>query len=40
MKDTCCDIVPILGSSDGYREKQSNNGMMHVHLAWKHIAPN
>jgi len=28
MEDICYDIIPILGSSAGYREKRSHNRMI------------
>jgi len=33
MKGICYDIIPILGSSTGYREKRSHNRMICSHLA-------
>jgi len=38
MKGICCEIIPILGSSAGYREKQSYNRMVDSHLSETHIA--
>ena len=38
MKEICSDIIPILGSSAGYREKRSHNRMMCSHWAWQYIA--
>jgi len=38
MKGICYDIIPNLGSSAGYLEKQPHNRMIDSYLAEKHIA--
>jgi len=42
MKDICCDITPISGSSSGYRKKRSHNRFtlgLKEHCSEAHLTP-